>query len=725
MSPRKRAVLAVSLFALFLVFAYSPLLSAGLVAEDYAALLSAEGAPATSHGEPDAVVQEKPLERGSLLLSRRLWGLSPAGSAGGGAALCLRLENLALLVAAAIGLGVYARRLLLPWSGSEQAKAAARAAAVFFALHPLAIPAVAEVDSRGDLLGLALATWSAAAFLRGRQDRRYPVTVLALVLCILAGFASDVALGLPLLLSASELASSHRYRPLRVRLRTALTTLVIFGGGASLELVLDVVRAGTAGLPPGVQALRGLTTTAAASDQLQVAVEKLGLLVLPANPEVLGVAGWALAGALFLLAMQPALVAARNAPRLWGWLLFGWCLALAASELLHADVRVTPRELSLARALLPSAAVMAVGLALGATALSGPKRPYVAWVVAFGYASLAHANALPWREAARAASRMRGDLISTLEEFGRDARILVLDPPGPVGGVEPVGDALAWLVHPELEGLDAARDPGPPRVRGLTTAAFEALAREPEFDAMRESTAGGPLVVLDPPRVAAPGAGDGKPVRERWLVPAPAPSETPARWNATLQSPVIDIQSLDYGALVVTAPRSSEPETLRVVSWTTRSDSRGSHEGTWVDSGEVWTGVFDLGSSLAWLQSGAIRRMAFEEGTGSIVKADPQEDVPGLGAPPPGTRGADWVFPVPDAPLVTASAGRGRFVLGLLDLQTLHLCELPAAPTGGELVVPGAVAEAARGKAEALVWILEYRIDGRVVARTRGRQEQR
>ena len=41
-----------------------------------------------------------------------------------------------------------------------------------------------------------------------------------------------------------------------------------------------------------------------------------------------------------------------------------WFAALFGSELFHAHVRITPRELSLARVLLPSAAVMAIGLSL-------------------------------------------------------------------------------------------------------------------------------------------------------------------------------------------------------------------------------------------------------------------------------------------------------------------------------------------------------------------------
>ena len=110
---RSRHVLALAGGLLLLAFAYSPLLQAGLLAPDFALLI-----------DGGAVDGEATLSRLSLLLSRALWSLPAAGES----AVALRLENLALHVAAAIGLGFFTRRLLLPWSGSEQAVAAARSA---------------------------------------------------------------------------------------------------------------------------------------------------------------------------------------------------------------------------------------------------------------------------------------------------------------------------------------------------------------------------------------------------------------------------------------------------------------------------------------------------------------------------------------------------------------------------------------------------------------------
>ena len=275
-------------FVLLLTFAYSPLLQAGLLAPDMARLIDGTRAPDTSI-----------LAGQSLALSAALHGVAPDSGA------WLRAENLLLYVVSALGLGLFTRRLLLPWCGSEPARAAAGCTALFFALHPLGTPAVASLASRGDLLALAFGTWSAALFLRGRQDRHYPLTGLALLLCLLAGACSQIALGLPFVLAVAELASAHRYRPLRVRVRTAATTLVVFALAASVETILDGISTGRAALPPSALALLDIDSWSDLGDSLILGIEKLGLLVLPANPLALGIAGTLLSGAIFLLAMQP------------------------------------------------------------------------------------------------------------------------------------------------------------------------------------------------------------------------------------------------------------------------------------------------------------------------------------------------------------------------------------------------------------------------------------
>ena len=120
---------------------------------------------------------ERPLAALSLVLTSRLW--TEGGEWTPRAVFSLRLENLALLLLAAVGISRFLRRMLEPWSGREQARAASHAARVLVALHPLAAAAVASASARGDLLGAALAAFAANMFLRGRQERSKRLVVQA------------------------------------------------------------------------------------------------------------------------------------------------------------------------------------------------------------------------------------------------------------------------------------------------------------------------------------------------------------------------------------------------------------------------------------------------------------------------------------------------------------------------------------------------------------------
>jgi hypothetical protein len=724
MAVRPKHVLVALVALLCLAFAFSPLLRAELLASDLAVLVERRVDVARAPSVEEATSQ--PLAHLSIELSRFLWGL-PGADGHDGVATWLRVENLLLHLVAAVALGYFARRLLLPWIGSEQARAAARAAALLYALHPLTVSSVADLGARGDLLGTLFCVSSAAAFLRGRQDRRYATTVVALLLAVLAGLASELALGLPALLAVCELVSTHRYRPLRARIRTGASTLVIFGGAVSIDLVVQLVRSGREGLPPTLRALHDLGAPGALGAELLVGLEELGLLVLPSNPAVLGIGGIAVAGTAFLIAMQPALVAARSAPRLWGWLLIGWFASLVVSALTHLDVRVTQDELWLAHVLLPSAAVMAVGLGLASTALSGPRRPYVAWVVVVAYALLAHGNARPWLPAGHAVLELRQDLRAANDVHG-DRRVFVIDPPPAAEGLVPVGAALPYLLHPELP----EEVVGNPELVGLTREAFLALVHEPEFG---ELLADG-LVVLYP-REAVEEAGEvgGLMRRPYRLLTTPAPSTGGRSWTGALNSPPMDLEGLLESVLVVTAPSSVDPTELRRVSWRTRgtdAPDRGTVEGVWTTDGDEHVGVFDLGGALGWRLGGRIRTLFFPDGSQAIGRAEVSAELLSLGPHEPDEEGADWLFAWPEQSL----PDHGRFVLGFLDLQRLTWEEIAVVPNRGAgggrggLRAPGAATLAARiaseGQhvpgADALAWVLDYRIEGHAVLRARGRR---
>jgi hypothetical protein len=720
---RTGAVLA----ALFCVlFAWWPLVTAPLAGGDFHALVDAgelirpSGSASLSatldrlyavHG-----AEGHPLASLSLGASALAWssGDGEGGRFGPRAALASRLESLALLLASAWALGAFVRRLLLPWTGSEQASAAGWAVALLFAVYPLNASALASLTSRGDLLGLALAAAACATFLRSRQEHRHGATVFAGVLAILAGLASEVALGLPPVLAAAELASARRYRPLPVRLRTAATTLVVFGACVGLDILLRLLRGRS-----GAEELAALGAGPAAGDlgsALSIGIEKLGLLVLPVNVSAIGIAGYGIAGALVLLALQPALLAARSAPRLWGWLVLSWCATMALAELRDPWVRVHADDVSRAAALVPATAVMCAGLAGAATALSGLRRTLIPIAIAAGFTVLAHANALAWSAAAREVEGLRSHLEAARETYGRDARILVLEPPGRSHGVDALEGVLPWM----LDGSFSARSGGgsAPDVRSLGVEAFLALAREPELDRLRES----PLIISLP--TADLGAQTTElPSREALLLPRPAPSEAPTTWYREGRSPSLDLEAFSSRALRVRTAAAAEPTRAPIAHWRASSGVApgSSLRGAWLAS-EPGVAVFDLCSSLAWILGERITRIWPEEGWVLIQEAKVLEELPpvaeGLA---PRVEGADWLFDRPHAPDADETRSSWRFEL--LDLNRFDHAVLEVVATDGALRAPRAAeraAELARSGGP-VAWSLERRVDGIAVARSRGR----
>ncbi|MEW6072652.1 MAG: hypothetical protein AB1726_08695 [Planctomycetota bacterium] len=727
MSPGKRpwtrAALTLLGLAVLALYAYEPLLRADLVAADHRILAELGPGEAADAGRPEGGGRHlSPLTRASLRLSCVLAGAGGGEPPAGPPARALRLESGLLLLVAAVGLAFFTRRLLLPWTGSEHATAAAWASALLLILHPLCSAAVGGLAGRSELFGLLLAVWSGAAFLRGRQERRIGFTAASFVLCGLGGFASDLILGLPVLLGSAEFLSARRYRSVRGRLRTTLTTLTVFGAAASLDLILHVSRLGADALPPALRTLRDISQEAGAGELLARAVEKVGLLVLPANFAVLGIAGPVLAGIAFLVAMHPALVAARTAPRLWSWFLAGWLAALAVTELLHAHVRVAPAELHLAGVLLPSVAVVSVGLGIGVTALSGMRRTVLPWVVAVAYAVVAHQNARPWYAAGTAASELRADLAAALAVHGRRNPVLVLDPPPAIAGVEPAGEALPWLIPPAAPAGD---EPAlPPSVRGLGTAAFLAFVREPEFAAHLA----GSVLVLVPP--AASPADPGAPRRRAVLLGPGGASDGPRSWRDDLGSPAISVNPRQTSVLRVTAPPGTDVASLEEITWTSAGGARRerARAGVWFLDREEPRGIYDLGGLLSWRLADRVRGIHFEGGTRPLSLMELREELPSLGVDPradPSGGGESWTFgPVTDE-LVLAHLDRGRFVFGILDLEALRYAEIDVAhdPDGGlHARIPAAgETRAVLSAGHPVAWTLEFRIDGRAVARSRGR----
>lgn len=473
---RRLLLLGVGLFCL--VAAYAPLWKAGFTGDDMDLLLRASGHLAAEDGEPlrayDAplpLIDMPPLDVigivgndtdgdvGSLLsgyslaASLRLYGARPESIGGAPTAVLYRAENLVLLLFGSIGLWALLRRVFRPFVGAEQAGVAATTSAYLFFLHPLCVPAVASVSGRSDLLALAFSTWAAAAFLRGRQNKLGSNLAASAVLALLASLAGQLALLLPFALALVELACVHRYLPLRRRARTALLTFLAFLALTQLNALVVSSMTGHGFYPQvGLQVAR-LADPVELLRAILYMFEKLGVLLLPSNTSTLGLLGVLFAGVLLLLALQPALVAARSAPRLWGWSCVWWVSAIGVALLFGLHERVRLENLAQARTLLPAAAATCAGLGMAITAVHGLTRFILPPIVALGFALLANGNARPWASGSALLRTLRENLTAGAETGG--SPLWIVDPPREVQGLDPIGVGLPHLLHPLLAAPDA------------------------------------------------------------------------------------------------------------------------------------------------------------------------------------------------------------------------------------------------------------------------------
>jgi len=683
---------------LMATFAYTPTVETSLVRDDFECLASAAELCERGVDDPAALYRvagtdARPLAAASILASHACW--SDDGGWSRASALPLRFEQVALVLLTALGLALFVRRLMLPWMGSEQAEAAAWAVALFVSLHPFHLAAVANLATRGDLLATALGSWACVSFLGGRQERSYGRLVVAGVLSFLASLASPLALALPVVFGLTEFVSAHRYRPLAKRKRTALTTFVVFGGCIALDPILRHSIGAPA--PAPVVGENGWFTG------FLIAVEKLGLLLLPINVSLVGVIVYAIAGALVLLAVQPALVAARSAPRHWGWILSAWTVFLVASGIPGFEVRVHPSDLSESAVLYPTATVMAVGLAVSATALPGLRRWLTPLGLACCFAVLAHMNGLPWKHASQAVEILRDDLARAQAQHGGEPEYLVLDPPTRIERIDGLGRSLPRLARPPFAPAPGAR------VRGLPLEAFSALMRARESSAYADE-----FVVLVPRR----GTSRRTSRHEPSLVPVAGAATEPPRWTAG-EAPVhLDLDPRSARALVVTfdeAVPTHEPPRL---AWRTTGPDMSEHRltGVWTPDGRA---LFDLYDEPAWLVSDRVDSIWSDEGGSAAGTVELRARLPRLGsnvAPRP--TDDDWRFEldatVPARPPNGEGGDRERWTLELFEPRALeYACIDVDVRADGALVAPEAEEWTRRvgGRGgELVVWTLARRL---------------
>ncbi len=736
MSSGLRKALGATLLMLLLGFAGAPRMSVGPVGTDARVLAEAvqvswpvDSAWGSNPWSAPALYGQwaaagRPLAGGSLALSA--WWHTEGGRWLPGTAARLRVENLVLLLVAAWAAGRLARRMLIPWCGREQARAAGLAVTFLGGLHPMLLEAATPLAARGDLLGLALGGLAAVLFLRGRQEHRHREVLAAGALAIAASLASALALFLPLFLAVAEGTSARRHRPLPLRVRTTLTTLALFALGVSLEAIPRASFMSQSLVEAGAGVLGGLCSPAGAGPfagtvalggtglgqlgflgSLGLVVEKLGLLLFPVNLQSVGAGGYGLAGILLLLALQPALVAARSAPRLWGWLIAGWVASLLVTEAARLAVRVEPGDLSAASVLLLPALVIATGLGLCATALSGARRSVLPALIVLGYAAISHANANGWRGTAERVDGLAEELSDAARLHGWESTYLVVDPLELRNGHDLLRPALPYL----LAGTEAGAGTV---VGGAERAALFACLGTEEFLRARERG----LVLLLPP-----GAGERA---RRVLKVAAVEAPGSAVWREEGRSPQgVRPDPFETRALRVVARAEAADQVLGtaagaapVMHWRGQAAQavEGTVQGAWLAGEHGPVALFDLTGQLGWLAGGRLRRIWFEGPLVKIASAALLPEPPPPASSPAAPSGAFeplvteayWEFPL-------AAQDWPRGLLGGERSWVLGLC-VPALLKDG--AVGGADPVNVRG-APGSVWYLECTVtptaDGRAL----------
>ncbi|MEO0651361.1 MAG: hypothetical protein AAFZ65_11865, partial [Planctomycetota bacterium] len=456
-------------------------------------------------------------------------------------------------------------------------------------------------------------------------------------------------------------------------------------------------------------------------DALGNVLGKVGVLCLPANATTLGALGAVLALVLFLAALQPAMVAARSAPRLWTAAFVWWALATAFALLFGLRRPVDLVTMGDATSLVPATLVLCSGLGLACTAVSGLRRFALPLALSFGYASLANGNAQPWRAAAGAFARLRADVVRALEEFPEAEQLVVVDAPRSVLGVDGVEDGLRWMGHPMFTGaaVEAPEDLEPLDVRDLPAEAFATWVRSRGF----ETALGGSLLLLTPDPEAPARRHRGR-ILERV-------DGGPPRlfWTDHSRSPDLDLDALGPAVLEVVLPSGDPGPLPAAVHWRafTPQSAEGQIDVLWLRDDDPVRGIADAGESLTWRLSGRVARVFFAEGLTGLGEARIVETLPRPVVGQPELVGSSWRFGAPSSPILSALPD-GVWRLRALSLSGLEFRagETRSGRSGSPLRFDG-LGRWAGGRlaaGDAIAWELDYRVDGLPVLRAGGTLER-
>jgi hypothetical protein len=622
--------------------------------------------------------------------SRLAWsGLLGAADGGvgqrAGPVLGYRAEQIALLACAALCLSQLARRVLSPWFGRDHARAAGACAGLLLLAHPLAWMAGSGLEFRGPLLALCAELAALWVFLRARQERREGAWIGAALLAVVAGGAHVQACALPLLAALVEFCSARRYRTVLARARTAATTLAIGAACVGIEPLVRFLCMPHASAQP----VRAWLSALAAPDVWIDTPGRFAWSLFPVNLAGASVVGALLAGALWLCALQPALLASRHAPRLWGGALLAAAVALAAGVLVIGRESASSDDLRRAWAHFAALPVAATTLGLGATALSGRARVLAAALCVALCAALAAADLRSQPGALREAGELGAALERARTLYGAEAQLVVIDPPRVHDGLPCSGDELGALLDLERGTM--------PRVAGPEAAAFLTWVRGGGFDARRREQA---LVALV--RASALGRAGRDWQTLAFPARAHADGDAPIVWRGDGRSPDLAVDPLRYGRLRV-EPLAPSAERSAALSWRAANESVGVGRLLLESDGASWN--FDLSESLAWRLSGEVRRVWLE---GPLVRMKEAVLEPEALHVLRGKRsGERLVISGPALPPNATISPEQRYAFALLDEERFELRHFRARgplTEGTDVIVELGRAEIPRGASAWLTW---------------------
>jgi hypothetical protein len=400
---------------------------------------------------------------------------------------------------------------------------------------------------------------------------------------------------------------------------------------------------------------------------------------------------------------------------LWGWLGIVWTLAMAVALLPHAAVRVEPGDYSHAEILAAATVFACAGLAVASTALLGTRRILLPAAIAIGFAWLGAQAARGFDHAAGTLEELRADIVRARAAAGRNAHVLVVDAPDRAGGLDL---AIASL-------RDLAEEPGTREPRRIVHEALGSLSRSSEFSTWRVEG----LVLVTPAAATV----DARAARTLRIVPPAAGSPPPVLWpRGDNRSEILDLDpGATHAARIVGLPTTSTAEAPRL-GWRVSEPAGEMFDtiGVWLRGESAPVAVFDLAGSSDWWMAPTVLRVSTKRPFLEVASGEMLGDIPlDITGGAPRVRGDDWTFAIERATLPAPVRGTATYVLELLDMASLDFARIDVEESGGEttlgLLAPGAAGfeRAVRERsAGTLVWSLERRVGGVVIARASGRR---